>query len=82
MGEGQQSIMDTAVTPEECTRVARPAHPKAAPSTTRDDYHPAPRNVNYWLDKGKGKWKGKNAEEQAQERSSRGGGGGGGSSSS
>ena len=84
MGEGQQSIMDTAVTPEECTRVARPAHPKAAPSTTRDDYHPAPRNVNYWLDKGKGKgkWKGKNAEEQAQERSSRGGGGGGGSTSS
>eukprot|EP00439_Symbiodinium_sp_Y106_P030326 s7727_g3.t1 len=68
MGEGQQSIMDTAVTPEERARVARPAHPKSAPS----DHDPAPRNVNYWLDKGKGKgsnkWRSKTAEEQAQER--------------
>ena len=72
MGEGQQSIMDTTVTPEERARVARPAHPKSAPSTARDDHDPAPRNVNYWLDKGKGKgnkkWRSKTAEEQAQER--------------
>ena len=62
--------MDTKVTQEERDRVTRPSHPKGAPSTARDDYHPAPCNVNYWLDKGKGKgkYKGKNAEEQARER--------------
>ena len=72
MGEGQQSIMDTTITPEERARVARPGHPKSAPSARarRDDWNPAPRNINYWLGKGrgKGKYKGKSAEEQAWER--------------
>ena len=75
MGEGQQSIMDTTVTPEERPRITRPEHPKSAPSTRApsarcDAWEPAARNMNYWLDKGKGKSKnkGKSAEDQARER--------------
>ena len=75
MGEGQQTIMDTTVTPEERARVTRPEHPKSAPSTRapsarRDAWEPAARSMNYWLDKGKGKGKnkGKSAEDQARER--------------
>ena len=68
--EGQQSIMNTAVTQEERDRVTRPAHPEAAPSSSRDDRNRTPRNVNNWIDKGKGKgkFKGKNDDDQARER--------------
>ena len=48
LSEGQQSIMNTAVTQEERDRVTRPAHPEAAPSSSRDDRNRTPRNVNNW----------------------------------
>ena len=71
LSEGQQSIMNTAVTQEERDRVTRPAHPEAAPSSSHDDRNRT-RNVNNWMDKGKGKgkFKGKNDknDEQARER--------------
>ena len=70
LGEGQQSIMNTALTQEERDRVTRPVHPEAAPSSSHDDRNRTPRNVNNWMDKGKGKgkFKGKNDDEQARER--------------
>ena len=59
--------MNTAVTQEERDRVTRPAHPEAAPSSSRDDRNRTPRNVNNWIHKGKGKgkFKGKNDDDQA-----------------
>ena len=70
LSEGQQSIMNTAVTQEERDRVTRPAHPEAAPSSSHGDRHRNPRNVNNWMDKGKGKgkFKGKSDHEQTRER--------------
>ena len=70
LDEGQQSIMNTAVTQEERDRFTRPAHPEAAPWSSHEDRHRNPRNVNNWMDKGKGKgkFKGKNENEQAHER--------------